>query len=423
MHTEFDALVIGAGPAGSATAIGLAQSGWRVAIVEQHAYPRRKVCGESLSAAGLELLDLLGVGAAYRTAAGPELDQVGWMGAEATVVAAFPACAEGPYRVGRALSREHLDPLLLERARALGARLFQPARVRGVVGTLGRYECLLETAAGTGPARYREQRVAARVVIAAHGSWGPEPAYGSAPQRARPPERRGDLFAFKANFLRADLARGLLSVIAFDGGYGGIVEAENGLATLACCIRRDALAACRDRYPGLGAGSAVEAALRDQCAGVYEALQSATRVGPWLAVGPIRPGIRVGRERADPLLAGVFRVGNAAGETHPLIGEGITMALHSAGLLARRLGQESPRRLDASRAGGLQSAYETEWRQAFTRRLRFAAVYSQLAMRPKLARVAGAGLRLWPRLLTEAARRAGKARRAGLSLTWHEECV
>jgi flavin-dependent dehydrogenase len=222
--------------------------------------------------------------------------------------------------------------------------------------------------------------------------------------------------------LRADLARGLLSVIAFRGGYGGIVEAENGLATLACCIRRDTLVACRERYPGVGAGSAVEAALRDECGGLRQALQSATRVGPWLAVGPIRPGIRVGRERAAPL-AGVFRVGNAAGETHPLIGEGITMALHSAALLSRRLGQESPGMIDALRATALHSAYESEWRRAFARRLRFAAVYSQIAMRPTLARAAGAGLRLWPRLLTEAARRAGKARRADLPLTWHEEFV
>jgi len=46
MNTDrFDAVVIGAGPAGSATAILLARLGWSVALVERQRFPRRKVCG------------------------------------------------------------------------------------------------------------------------------------------------------------------------------------------------------------------------------------------------------------------------------------------------------------------------------------------------------------------------------------------
>ena len=45
MARDADVLVMGAGPAGSAVAILLAQAGWRVLIVEQHDFPRRKVCG------------------------------------------------------------------------------------------------------------------------------------------------------------------------------------------------------------------------------------------------------------------------------------------------------------------------------------------------------------------------------------------
>src|SRR3954470_5760362 len=59
---EVDALVIGAGPAGAAVAIGLAKSGWRIALIETAAYPRQKVCGECLNPASLQLLDALGVG-------------------------------------------------------------------------------------------------------------------------------------------------------------------------------------------------------------------------------------------------------------------------------------------------------------------------------------------------------------------------
>jgi flavin-dependent dehydrogenase len=45
MRSHYDALIIGAGVAGSTAAILLAQAGWSVAIMEKHRFPRRKVCG------------------------------------------------------------------------------------------------------------------------------------------------------------------------------------------------------------------------------------------------------------------------------------------------------------------------------------------------------------------------------------------
>jgi len=50
------ATVIGAGPAGSTAAMLLARAGWSVTLVEQHRFPRDKVCGECLSALGIDVL-------------------------------------------------------------------------------------------------------------------------------------------------------------------------------------------------------------------------------------------------------------------------------------------------------------------------------------------------------------------------------
>lgn len=58
--SNFDVAVIGAGPAGSATATCLAREGWHVVIVDRSIFPRDKPCAEALSPATEPLLAELG---------------------------------------------------------------------------------------------------------------------------------------------------------------------------------------------------------------------------------------------------------------------------------------------------------------------------------------------------------------------------
>src|SRR5204862_6965987 len=118
-----------------------------------------------------------------------------------------------------------------------------------------------------------------------------------------------------------------------------MVVADDGIATLAGCIRDDTLQALRAARPGTRAGEVVEAMPRRGCRGVASALEGATREGPWLASGPLRPGVRLGRRRGEGE-DGAFRIGNAAGEAHPIVGEGISMALQSAFVLVALIGAD-----------------------------------------------------------------------------------
>jgi menaquinone-9 beta-reductase len=398
MQTEFDVVIMGAGVAGSTAAILLARAGWSVAIVERQRFPRRKVCGECIAASNLPLLEALGIGPAFELAAGAELHTVALMRGQHQVRSPMPEAKHEKYRWGRALGRELLDTLLLAQAQADGAVVFQPWAVQALDGGPGDWRCHARCVDSDARVQLR-----AAVAIAAHGSWEALPSERPTKRLQRRPS---DLFAFKANFSGASLAEGLLAMLSFNGGYGGMVVADQGLTTVACCLRGDRLEALRREAPGQRAGDLVENLLRRACSGVGEALAGATRQDVWLAAGPIDPGIRL---RADD---GLLRIGNAAGEAHPIIGEGMSMALQSAWLLCAELLQAGrpPQRGETAVQHEIAHRYAAQWRHHFLTRLRLAASFSHVLMRPQLALPLVKVVQTWPGLMTLGARWGGKVR-------------
>ena len=400
MKTAYDAIIVGGGPAGSTAAILLAQAGWSVAVIEKHAFPRRKVCGECIAATNLSLLDLLGVGLPFNALAGPELRKVALCVGKETLIADLPPFAEPPHPWGRALGREHLDTLLLQRAAACGAEVWQPWRVTHVAHS----PTQRKTCSIVGRTADATATISAPVLIAAHGSWEPDPF---TEQRPSCPHRNSDLFAFKGTYRDACLAPGVLPVLAFRGGYGGMVLGDHGHLTLAFCIRRDTLRTCRERNIGLPAALAAQAHVAQSCAGVRDALANAKLAAPWLTVGPIRPGIR-SPWRED----GVFAIGNAAGEAHPILGEGMSMAIQSAWMLSELLIPHRAELVAGRAADKVGRLYAARWRRSFTARIRVAALFSHIAMRPRATSASLALVRRWPALLTASASLGAKVHRA-----------
>ncbi|MBV9548762.1 MAG: FAD-dependent monooxygenase [Alphaproteobacteria bacterium] len=368
---EFDAIVIGAGPAGATAAQLLAAGGRQVALVEKDTFPRRKVCGEFLSAPSHAVLDLCGVGAAFRAQAGPVVRRIGLFSGDTIVIAP----QEKDW--GQALGREHLDTMLRDAAMAAGAHLFQPAELVTLQRRGADYHCRLKIGDG-------ENTIAAPIIIAAAGSWRTKP-----PLAVLRPECPSDLLAFKAHFCGGAPAPGLMPLLAFAGGYGGLVQSDGGRLSLSCCIRRDALAAAR--RPGERAGDAVLRHIKDSTHGVAAALDGAVLQENVLAAGPIRPGIR------PRFAGGIFFTGNLAGEAHPVIAEGISMAIQGAHLLGRLLLAQGP---------GAAAAYEAGWLRAFGPRLVAASLFARAALGAR--RPATTLVKAVPALLTWGAALSGK---------------
>jgi flavin-dependent dehydrogenase len=387
--STFDALIIGGGPGGATSALLLAKAGWSVALVERASFPRGKVCGEFLSATNLQLLRHLGVAETFLDLAGPDVRRVGLFAGDHAVTSDMPLPWNGD-GWGRALGRDHLDTLLLDRAAAAGAQVWQPWSAVELVNKGGGYVC---RAVSRQKDQSRELR--ARIVIAAHGSWEPGPL---PTQAVRPTPRPADLFGFKGHFLDSRLPSGLMPLLAFPGGYGGMVHSDHGRVSLSCCIRRDHLERARRAAGAVKAGEAVLAHIKQTCRAVGQALAGARLEDDWLSAGPIRPGIR------GCGFDSIFLVGNAAGEAHPVVAEGIGMAMQSAWLLCECL--------TAAQAGlppgRVRSEYAAAWRHALAPRIHAAALIAHWAMRPAAVACVLPLLRLFPGVLTEGARFSGK---------------
>jgi len=386
---NYDALVIGAGPAGGAAALMLARAGWKVAVVEKSTFPRRKVCGEFISATSLPILFQMGLGENFQERAGPEVRRVGLFARDTVLEAPMPQVT-GPYGAwGRALGREHLDLMLLDAAMSAGATVRQPAAVTSLIRQDHGWRCEVEAK------KVREQ-LNARVVIAACGSWQAQ----SFPTPPPAPRRNSDLFGFKAHFHAARFPSDLMPLLVFPGGYGGMVRSDNGRVSLSCCIRRDTLQQCRERGPSR-AGEAVLQHLQSSSDGVDQVLRDATIEETWLSAGPIRPGVR--KRYRD----GIFVVGNLAGEAHPVVAEGISMAMQSACQLCQRLIETND--LGWTALDNVGWSYAAAWRKSHVPRIMAAATIAHLVMRPAAVTLWLPLLKHFPRILTIGAELSGKA--------------
>jgi 2-polyprenyl-6-methoxyphenol hydroxylase-like FAD-dependent oxidoreductase len=372
----------------------LVQAGWSVVLIEGQAFPRRKVCGEYLSATNWPLFAELGIADQFHELGGPPVRETAIYSGRRLVRAPLPLPPAGEMW-GRGLSRKVLDMMLLAEARLRGAQVFQPAHCTHLEQHEGGFATSLESNWGG-----KTIDIQARVVIAAHGSWD----LGALPTMRQPrAPQDSDWLAFKAHFLYSGLPEGLMPLVSFADGYGGMVHCNDDLASLSCCIRRGRLARL-GRPAGMAAGEAVLGHILDSCPALRPVLDSAQLDSPWLAAGPIQPGIR--RRYA----AGVFVIGNAAGEAHPVVAEGISMAMQSAWLLARRLIPERERLHERLCRDAVGRAYAADWRRAFAGRIRVAASVAQWASRPRLVGALLPAFAACPSLLSWGARLSGKAK-------------
>jgi Dehydrogenases (flavoproteins) len=122
-----DVLVVGAGPAGSATTWHLARQGYRVVAVDRATFPREKACSEYMSPEAVRLLDRLGVVATLEAAGAAPLygtTVIGPAGSRLTGLFAR-AGVTLTRNAGFSIARRILDQQLVDAARSAGGEVLE----------------------------------------------------------------------------------------------------------------------------------------------------------------------------------------------------------------------------------------------------------------------------------------------------------
>lgn len=310
-----DVIVVGGGPAGTATALQLAARGLSVTLLDRARFPRDKACSEFMSPAATELLQRLGVLADLERepSARPAALRISARG-DCSLTGRFSAATVKPWRsFGLALRRDRLDARLLHAAADAGIRVLQGWTVTGLLGER-RAAAGVSARGGNGEVR----TFSAPVIVGADG-------LRSLIARAAGKLKRGRRrrIAFVAHLTGVDdCALGQAEMHVSGGGYAGLNPIGDGLVNAAVVVPARRARSARGR-----ADEFLMELLRE-IPELEPRLRSARIVRHTMVTGPFA-------QRAQRVVAdGLALVGDAAEFHDPFTGDGIHMALKGAELLA-----------------------------------------------------------------------------------------
>jgi geranylgeranyl reductase family protein len=313
---EYDAIVVGAGPGGSASAALLAKAGFRVLLLDRAAFPRDKACGEYTSPETEAVLARIGALDAVEKAGARRLSSMRVISpAGRSFSMDYGSFAGAQNKRVLATPRRVLDAALVDYARTCGAEVRERTKVEGVTMREGRASGVV-CRTGIGP----PHETTARLIIGADGVHSVVVRSLGIGAPLRWPQNLGMVAHYTGYNGLDDWGEMHVS----QHGYAGLAPQSGGLLNVGLVMPMSRVR----RWQGKTAAERFES-FANSFPGVRKTLTSAERVSAVRGVGPI--GARVKRTSGP----GYLLVGDAAGFFDPFTGEGVYKALRGAELASK----------------------------------------------------------------------------------------
>lgn len=331
METIRDVIIVGGGLAGLASAIHLSRKGLSVTILEKSSYPKHKVCGEYISNEILPYLNWLGADVS-------ELNPVSINKFEFSSVSGKPVTAQLPLG-GFGISRYALDNFLYNKALENGCNV-----VEANVTAINFIDDKFTVAAS-------DKIYNAKVVLGAFGKRS-----NLDQQLSREfIQKKSPWLAVKAHY-EGDFPDDVVALHNFPGGYCGVSKVEGNHLNI--CYLSDYKTF--KKYKNVEDYQKGELYKNPQLKALFE--NSTIMFDKPLTISQIC------FDKKPVVENHVLMMGDTAGLIHPLCGNGMAMAVHSAKIAAELVFLYFAGTIK-SRAE-LESRYTKEWKRNFSGRLR-----------------------------------------------------
>lgn len=347
-HKQIKVLIVGGGLAGLTSAIHLAKENIEVVLIEKNTYPKHKVCGEYVSNEVFSYLESLGIHPYEHQAKKIRKFQFSSLSGS-TLDITLPLGGFG-------ISRFALDALMVNKAIQLGVEVIQ-ATVTDIQFIDNQFQVQTNT----------NHTYLATYVLGAHGK---RSNLDSALSR-KFIKNKSAWLGVKAHYT-SDFPDDLVALHNFNGGYCGLSKVETNLVN--ACYLADY--ASFKKYKNIEAYQEAVLYKNKALKTFFENSQIAFKAPVAIS--------QISFDKKEPVLNHIFMIGDSAGLIHPLCGNGMAMAIHSAKIISSLLVDQKTNNYSRLQ---LEQQYQFAWNAAFQKRLRIGRWIQNALQHKKLTRI------------------------------------
>jgi hypothetical protein len=348
MNSQYDIAILGGGLAGLTAAIHLKKEGFKVIVIEKNSYPKHKVCGEYISNEVWEYLNNMGVNLESLQPA--KIDTLHFsLKSGKEIEMQLPLGGFG-------ISRYSLDFYLFNLAQELGVIVNQDT-VQEVV-----YEaetCKIYTKNAT---------IIAKVAL---GAFGKRSNLDMQLDRNFI-KKKSNWIGIKAHYT-VPFPKNIVGLYHFDGGYCGVSHVENNVVNICYLANYKEF----KKYKDIEEFQENSMKQNHQLKIIFD---NAT-----LVIEKPLSISQISFNKKETVSNHILMIGDTAGLIHPLCGNGMAMAIHSAKLAAEEVTKFLNNLINRNQ---LEENYTKNWNNNFKTRLAFGRILSSIIKNEKIAAVA-----------------------------------